>query len=65
MNNYFIIKISRVLSFIGDILSKSAEAFLRNLKLYKKSRFYPIPMGFTTVTHSLACASLDLCHEVY
>ena len=31
--------------------AKSAEAFLRNLEFCKKSRFYPIPMGFTTVTH--------------
>ena len=31
--------------------AKSAEAFMRNLEFCKKSRFYPIPMGFTTVTH--------------
>ena len=31
--------------------AKSAEAFLRNLDFCKNSRFYPIPMGFTTVTH--------------
>ena len=33
--------------------AKSAEAFLRNQEFCKKSRFYPIPMGFTTVTHIL------------
>ena len=31
--------------------AKSAKAFLRNLDFCKNSRFYPIPMGFTTVTH--------------
>ena len=51
MKNYFVTTISRVLSFIGEILSKSAEAFLRKLEFCKKTRFYPIPMGFTTVSH--------------
>ena len=31
--------------------AKSAEAFMRNLEFCKKSRFYPIPMGCTIVTH--------------
>ena len=59
---YFIITISRVLSFIGKIWAKSAKAFLRNLEFNKKSRFYPIPMGFTTLTHMCA---MDLGHEAY
>ena len=44
MKNYFMKIISRILSFIGEILRKSAEAFLRNLEFCKKSRFYPIPI---------------------
>ena len=30
---------------------KSAQAFSRNLEFCEESRFFPIPMGFTTVTH--------------
>ena len=49
MKNHFTITISRVLTFIGEILRKSAQGFLRNLEFC--NWFYPIPMGFTTVTN--------------
>ena len=50
MENYFIITISRVSSFIGEILGKfRRDVFKKTRTLYKKTRFYPIPMGFTTV----------------
>ena len=42
MQNYFI-TINRVSSFISEIL--------RKLEFCKKTWFYHIPMGFTTVTH--------------
>ena len=43
--------ISKVSSFIGEILSKICRPILEKTKFCKKTRFYPIPMGFTRVTH--------------
>ena len=51
MKKYFIITISRVSFLLMKFRARSAKAFLRKLEFCKKTRFYPIPMGFTTVTH--------------
>ena len=37
--------------FFVKFWAKSADVFLRKLEFCKKTRFYPIPVGFTTVTH--------------
>ena len=45
------ITIGRVSSLIGDILNKIRQGVLEKTRFCKKTKFYTIPMGFTTVTH--------------
>ena len=51
MKNYSIITISWVSSFIGEILSEIRQDILEKTRIFcKTTRFYFIPMGFTTGT---------------